>query len=158
EPDEGKPHVRFDEGRLARAARARTSRLLHVRSLAARIGDENPLYAPYRSLSDRLLDDQLPVRRELTAKPLALCPALSVTLVRLSQLEAATGLAGIRHPGGSSPKRRKGMPTRKPAVLFAVLAALLLAVLAACTGSQTPSAPKANASSSGTPTDSPSAP
>src|SRR5207302_9198865 len=113
---------------------------------------ENPLYTPYRSLSDRLLDDQLPVRRELTAKPLALCPALSVTIVRLSQLEAATGLAGIRHPGGSSPKRRKGMPTRKPAVLFAVLAALLLAVLAACAGSQTPGAPKANPSSSGTPT------
>jgi hypothetical protein len=43
------------------------------------------------------------------------------------------------------------MPTRKPAVLFAVLAALLLAVLAACAGSQTPGAPKANASSSGTP-------
>jgi hypothetical protein len=49
------------------------------------------------------------------------------------------------------------MPTRKPAVLFAVLAALLLAVLAACAGSQTPSAPKANASSSGTPTAAPSA-
>jgi hypothetical protein len=49
------------------------------------------------------------------------------------------------------------MPTRKPAVLFAVLAALLLAVLAACAGRQTPSAPKANASSSGTPTAAPSA-
>ena len=41
------------------------------------------------------------------------------------------------------------MPTRKPAVLFAVLAALLLAVLAACAGSQAPGAPKANTSSSG---------
>jgi hypothetical protein len=48
------------------------------------------------------------------------------------------------------------MPTRKPAVLFAVLAALFIAVLAACTGSQTPSAPKANASSSGKPTAAPS--
>jgi hypothetical protein len=49
------------------------------------------------------------------------------------------------------------MPTRKPAVLFAVLAALLMAVLAACAGSQTPSTPKANASSSGTATAAPSA-
>jgi hypothetical protein len=49
------------------------------------------------------------------------------------------------------------MPTRKPAVLFAVLAALLLAVLAACAGSQTPAAPKANASSGGTPPATPSA-
>ena len=35
------------------------------------------------------------------------------------------------------------MSTRKPAVLFVVLAALLLAVLAACGGSQAQSAPKA---------------
>jgi hypothetical protein len=49
------------------------------------------------------------------------------------------------------------MSTRKPAVLFAVLAALLLAVLAACAGSQAPGAPKANTSSGGTSTAAPSA-
>jgi hypothetical protein len=43
------------------------------------------------------------------------------------------------------------MPTRKPAVLFAVFAVLLLTVVAACAGSQTPGAPKANVSSGGTP-------
>src|SRR5205085_2267187 len=80
-----------------------------------------------------------------------------VTTVGLSLLEAATGLAGRRHPGGSSPKKEKGMPTRKPAVLFVVLAALLLAVLAACGGSQAQGAPKTNASSGGASTAAPSA-
>ena len=49
------------------------------------------------------------------------------------------------------------MSTRKPAVLFVVLAALLLAVLAACGGSQAQGAPKANASSGGASTAAPSA-
>src|SRR2546425_9053657 len=49
------------------------------------------------------------------------------------------------------------MSTRKPAVLFAVLAALLLAVLAACAGSQAPGAGKANPSSGGPPPAGPSA-
>jgi hypothetical protein len=49
------------------------------------------------------------------------------------------------------------MSTRKPAVLFVVLAALLLAVLAACGGSQAQGAPKANSSSGGASTAAPSA-